>query len=88
MHYKLHKLRLPLKGMPYLTTIVLINTIATSMLIPIFPLYIKNFVSNDATVGYVFSLMAVLYKYDKVFGSERVVSSVTNSTFKLYFLAN
>ncbi|MBS3168083.1 MFS transporter [Candidatus Woesearchaeota archaeon] len=60
MHYKLHKLRLPLKGMPYLTTIVLINTIATSMLIPIFPLYIKNFVSNDATVGYVFSLMAVL----------------------------
>lgn len=60
----LPKHRLPLKGMSYLSLIVLMNTISLTLIIPIIPIYIKNFVSSNAVTGYVsalLSLLAVLY---------------------------
>jgi len=57
---KVPKIRLPFKGVYYLITIVLINAIATSMLTPIFPIYMKNFVSSNALVGYLSGLIAAL----------------------------
>ncbi|MBI2148634.1 MFS transporter [Candidatus Woesearchaeota archaeon] len=57
---KFPKIILPLKGVNYLIFIVLVNSIASSMLVPIFPLYIKNFVSNNAVVGYISVFIAAL----------------------------
>ncbi len=58
--YKIQKISLPLKGMPYLTLIVLIYSTAAAMLIPVFPLYIKNLVSSNASVGYVAAFISFL----------------------------
>ncbi len=58
------KISLPLKGVNYLIFIVLVNSIATTMLVPVFPIYTKNFVLNNAYVGYVtafISLLLILY---------------------------
>lgn len=57
------KLAVPLRGMPYVTFLVLISTMASTMLIPIFPLYLKNFVKDDALVGYVFTIVAFLFLF-------------------------
>ncbi len=57
---KIPKIRLPLKGMPYLTFLVLIYIISATMLIPIIPIYIKNFGLSNAAVGYVSALISVL----------------------------
>jgi len=57
---KTPKIFMPFKGIYYLTFIVLISSIATSMLMPIFPLYIKSFVSSNALVGYVSAFVGVL----------------------------
>lgn len=59
--FKVPKTRLPLRGMSYITFIVLIATIASTMLIPIFPLFIKNFVKDDVIVGYIFTFVAFLF---------------------------
>lgn len=58
--YKIQKISLPLKGMPYLTLIVLIYSTAAAMLIPVFPLYIKNLVFSNALVGYISAFVSFL----------------------------
>ena len=58
---KFPKIPLSLNGVNYLIFIVLINSIGASMLVPIFPLYIKSLVSNNnALVGYVSAFIAAL----------------------------
>ncbi len=57
---KIPKIRLPLKGMSYLTFIVLIYIISATMIIPIIPIYIKSFGLSNAAVGYITSLIAIL----------------------------
>src|SRR3989338_5448767 len=54
------KFRLPLSGMSYLTFIVLINAIFSSMIVPIIPIYIKNFVSSNVITGYVTAFLSFL----------------------------
>ncbi len=59
------KVKMPLTGMPYLSFLVFINTIGNTMLIPIFPIYIKNLIGGGnnsvSAVGYIFTIIAVLF---------------------------
>ena len=60
MHNSLFKIKTPFKGISYLTTIVLINSIFTTLIFPIFPLYIKSFGLSDVGVGFITTFIAIL----------------------------
>ena len=54
------KLRLPTKGAYYIVLLSFIITLTAPFISPIFPLFIRSLVFNDAYVGYVVSITAML----------------------------
>ncbi len=54
------KRSLPLKGAPFYIMLMLLIVLSLTIVAPIFPLFMRQFVKNDAFVGYIFSYNAVL----------------------------
>ncbi len=51
---------LPSRGAPLFIFLMFLDAFAIMLLAPIIPLYMRQFVANDAFVGYIFSFNAVI----------------------------
>src|SRR3989338_10372288 len=58
--YKFPHLRLPIKGAYFLVVLSFLISLASAFVSPVFPLYIKSLVNNEAKVGFVVSIVAFL----------------------------
>lgn len=59
--FRIHKERFPLTGAVFLSVFALVFALSHSLIAPIFPLFVKDFVGKEAYVGYFISFFAFLF---------------------------